>query len=273
MAPLSKEVFGRSLMLRIDNISVRFGTTTILDEVSTEFKPGQIVALCGPNGAGKSTLLRVISGELSANNGQVSWANQSISQWKANELAKSRAKLSQESRLSFPFLTQEVVEMGRYPYGNNPENQVIIDRCIKDVQIEHLIDRRYDTLSGGEKQRVHLARVLAQLSSTEQTGNIKLLLLDEPTSALDLKHQESVLQLVHTLVKRENYLVIIVLHDLNLAAAWADTMVMMKDGRLKYSGGINEICTQEVLQDVYNVPTIILNHPTSGRPIISVDRM
>ena len=259
-------------MLKIENVSLQIGTTTILNEVSTEFNPGQIVALCGPNGAGKSTLLRVISGELNSTNGQVYWANQSISKWKPNELAKSRAKLSQESRLSFPFLTQEVVEMGRYPYGNHPDNHLIIERCLKSVQIEKLIDRRYDTLSGGEKQRVHFARVLAQLSSKEQSSKIKLLLLDEPTSALDLKHQESILHLVHTLVKQENFLVIIVLHDLNLAAAWADTMVMMKEGELKYSGSINEICTKEVLQDVYDVQTIILKHPTSGRPIISVDR-
>ena len=260
-------------MLRIENISVQFGTATILNEVSTEFQPGQIVALCGPNGAGKSTLLRVISGELIASNGTVFWNNQSITKWKPNELAKSRAKLSQESRLSFPFLTQEVVEMGRYPYGNHPDNTDIIEKCLHSVQIEHLIDRRYDTLSGGEKQRVHFARVLAQLSENSQAPNTKLLLLDEPTSALDLKHQESVLKLVHTLVKQENYLVIIVLHDLNLAAAWADTMVMMKDGELKYSGSINEICTEDVLQDVYDVQTIILTHPTSGRPIISVDRV
>ena len=140
------------------------------------------------------------------------------------------------------------------------------------VQIGHLINRRYDTLSGGEKQRVHFARVLAQLSSTEQSDDVKLLLLDEPTSALDLKHQESLLELIHTLVNKENFLIIIVLHDLNLAAAWADSMVMMKEGELKYSGSISEICTKEVLNDVYDVETIILEHPSTGRPIISVDR-
>ena len=259
-------------MLRVENVSVQFGKIQILREIAADFEPGKIIALCGPNGAGKSTLLKVISGEIPSTSGQVLWDNQSIVDWKPNQLAKVRAKLSQESRLSFPFLTQEVVEMGRYPYGNSPENPKVVEECIHSVQIDHLIDRRYDTLSGGEKQRVHFARVLAQLSSTEETQPVKLLLLDEPTSALDLKHQESLLKLVHDLVRNNNFLVIIVLHDLNLAAAWSDQMVMMKNGQLKYSGTVEEVCTKEVLEDVYDVKTVILRHPSSGRPIISVDR-
>ena len=260
-------------MLTVQNISVQFGNTPILSDINLDLDCGKMVALCGPNGAGKSTLLKIISGEIKGTSGTVSWNNTQISDWKPNELAKNRGKLSQETRLSFPFRTQEVVDIGRLPYGNAPQNGYVVSQCMKLAHIEHLVDRRYDTLSGGEKQRIHFARVLAQLSAHDPENSTgKLLLLDEPTSALDLKYQEKLLHFAKQLAAHQNYLVIIVLHDLNLAAAWADQMVMMKKGKITYNGTIEEVCTAEILYETYGVKTLILKHPHTHKPIITVDR-
>ena len=260
-------------MLVLQNISVSLGQTEILHNISLELNSGQMVVLCGPNGAGKSTLLKVISGELKPSCGSVSWDGIQIEDWTPNNLAKTRGKLSQESRLSFPFRTQEVVEMGRFPYGKNPNNGKVISQCMKLTHIEYLYNRRYNTLSGGEKQRLHFARVLAQITSTDiEALNNKVLLLDEPTSALDLKHQESLLRLSKRLATQHNCLVIVVLHDLNLAAAWADQMIIMKKGEIKHIGSVQAVCISSVISEIYDIKALVLEHPSTGKPIITVER-
>ena len=160
--------------------------------------------------------------------------------------------------------------MGRFPYADSTSNTEVVEACMDRVGVTELADRYYTSLSGGEKQRVHLARVLAQL--TGSTSQPKLLLLDEPTSALDLLHQEVALELVHTLSREQQFAVVVVLHDLNLAAAWADRVILLKDGAVSHSGIPADVFTQELLQQVYGVNALVLSHPATGRPIITIDR-
>ena len=167
-------------------------------------------------------------------------------------------------------LVQEVVEMGRFPHDTDASNHEIVIECMQKVGIVDLADRDYTTLSGGEKQRVHMARVLAQLSDKKM--NSKLLLLDEPTSALDLHHQEVALSLAHHVSRERDFGVLVVLHDLNLAAAWADRVVLLREGTIHEQGTPDVVLTEEVLRAVYDVNAIVLPHPVSGRPIVTIDR-
>jgi len=257
-------------MLLVEHIHHTIGTTSILTDVCMGVAPGEVVALCGPNGAGKSTLLNIASGELTPSEGLVSLLDRTLEEWPAVELARNRAKLSQESNLTFSFKVREVVEMGRFPHDTPHAHDDVIETCMERVGITELSDRYYTSLSGGEKQRVHFARVLAQLTDT--SGQPKLLLLDEPTSALDLLHQEVALELAHTLCKEHGFAVLVVLHDLNLAAAWADRIVLLKDGHVHHSGTPAEVLTQPILQTIYGIDVLVLSHPNTGRPVVTIDR-
>lgn len=257
-------------MLQVQNVSFQIHQKKILQDITMNVKEGEVVALCGPNGAGKSTLLRAISGEMTSTTGNIYVNEKDIKDWSPVKLAQFRAKLSQESHLSFAFLAKEVVEMGRFPYPETKENPTIVEKCMKLVDILHLSERQYTSLSGGEKQRVHLARVLAQLETTEETP--KLMLLDEPTSALDVLHQEVVLRIAHQLAKERRYSVLVVLHDLNLASAWADRIILLQNGQYKYNGTPQNILTPKILEEIYGVQCLVLQHPKTGRPIVTIDR-
>ena len=186
------------------------------------------------------------------------------------QLARCRAKLSQESQLTFGFRVYEVIEMGRFPHDTPGRDPEIIERCMRTVGIDGLRDRFYTSLSGGEKQRVHLARVLAQLDTSD--GGPRVLFLDEPTSALDLLHQEVALEQAHTLCQAENVGSVVVLHDLNLAAAWADRILLMKDGQIRHRGAPAEVLCTEVLREVYEIDVLVMRHPQTDRPIVTIDR-
>lgn len=257
-------------MLQVKHVSFQVHKKKILQDITMSVAQGEVVALCGPNGAGKSTLLRVISGEITSATGFIYINEKDIKDWSPVKLAQYRAKLSQESHLSFAFLAKEVVEMGRFPYQNTKENVSIVDKCMKLVDIVHLENRQYTSLSGGEKQRVHLARVLAQLESGNETP--KLMLLDEPTSALDVLHQEVVLEIAHKLARERNYGVLVVLHDLNLASAWADRIILLQEGQYKYNGTPQDVLTPSILEEIYGIQCLVLQHPKTGRPIITIDR-
>ena len=257
-------------MLNAQNITVSIGDKDLVKDVSFQVASGELVALCGPNGAGKSTLLRVLSGESNPTSGTVLFNETPLQQWGPSDLSKKRAKLSQESQLTFAFLVGEVVEMGRLPHDTPGENDRIVQQSMDKVGITHLSQRGYTSLSGGEKQRVHLARILAQLE--DGTSAPKLLLLDEPTSALDLMHQEVALEIAHALAKERGYGVVVVLHDLNLAAAWADRIVLLKEARYRYCGEPKEVLTPDIIREIYGVNVFVLSHPTTGRPILTINR-
>ena len=157
-------------MLTANKLHFRIGNAQILRDVSLRVQPGEMVALCGPNGAGKSTLLRILSGEDLPTSGEVQFMDKPLGDWHPIESARCRAKLSQATQLTFPFRVSEVIEMGRFPHDTPNENPAILKDCMQQVGIQDLAHREYTSLSGGEKQRVHLARVLAQLTTKAHLG-------------------------------------------------------------------------------------------------------
>lgn len=257
-------------MIQAQDICFSVGKTQILDRVSTYIAAGEIRVICGPNGAGKSTFLRMISGETRPTSGVVQIKEQSLVDWSPQNLSRIRAVLHQESFLNFPFEVQDVVRLGRFPYKTPEMDDEIVEMCLQKVGMLKMRNRKYTTLSGGEKQRVHLARVLAQLEEAE--GTDKILMLDEPTSSLDLPYQESILRIAAEYAKSRRYCVVIVLHDLNLAAAWADKILFMKNGKAHFEGTPEEALKTEVIEDIYGLKTHILTHPDTKRPLVVIDR-
>ena len=257
-------------MIEVKDICFTVGHVRILDMVSVQLAAGEILVLCGPNGAGKSTLLRMMSGESRPSAGSVLIKNRDVRAWNTKKLARVRAVLHQESFLTFPFRVHDVVLLGRFPYKTPEIDEEIIDMCLQKVGMFEMKDRKYTTLSGGEKQRVQLARVLAQLE--EEGGGEKILMLDEPTSSLDLPHQESTLKIAAEYARSKNHCVVVVLHDLNLAAAWADKIIFMRRGRSCYEGTPQAVLTPENIEAIYGLRTHILAHPDTQRPLVIIDR-
>ncbi len=257
-------------MLEARDITVQIGEKRLVDGVNVQLNAGEVLAICGPNGAGKSTLLRVLCGETPPTQGEVRVHGERLGDWKPSELAKQRALLHQQSLLTFPFLVEEVVSLGRFPYRTAEQDDQIVHECLEQVGMAEFRDRTYTTLSGGEKQRVQLARVLAQLTNEDEKS--KLLLLDEPTSALDLPHQESTLSIAKHYAKPQNHAVAVVLHDLNLAAAWADRMLFLNDGKMVCEGPPHDTISPENIQQIYGLDTHIIAHPDTDRPVVLVRR-
>lgn len=250
--------------INLNNISLRFGAKTILDDISVGFNAGELTVLLGPNGAGKSSLLKMISGEWQSS-GQVAYFSTPASDWPPEQLARHLGVLPQSSSLSFSFTVREVVELGGMPLSaSRAEVAEIAWHYILANDLMHLADRLYPQLSGGEKQRVHLARVLTQLA---HSGDNKILLLDEPTSASDLSHQHTTLQLAKALT-RQGATVIAVLHDLNLAAKYADRVLILHQARLFADGTAWQTLTTDNIQTVYNWPVEVIAHPTTDHPVI-----
>ncbi|UAK31505.1 heme ABC transporter ATP-binding protein [Nocardia asteroides] len=252
--------------VRADGVSVRRRSggqsRLVLDGIDFEAVAGRIVALVGPNGAGKSTLLAALAGELALSAGTVELDGQPLSHWTTLDMARRRAVLPQTHTVGFPFTAREVVAMGRAPWVRTErrefdEKQIAAAMAATDV--EHLAARSFPTLSGGERARVALARVLAQDTAT--------LLLDEPTAALDLGHQESVLGLAAARAA-EGAAVVVVLHDLGIAAAYADRVAVLDSGRLAADGPPRDVLTTELLTRVYQHPVEVLDHPVTGAQLV-----
>ena len=257
-------------MLEARKITVRVGQKHILDGVDVLVNSGEVLAICGPNGAGKSTLLKVLAGQMQADEGEVVLNAMALSDWDEHELSRARALLHQHAMLTFPFTVREVVEFGRYPHRDRRGDEQVVQDCLSLVGMAELAGRNYTTLSGGEKQRVQLARVLAQLKSDVPAQ--KVLMLDEPTSALDLPNQDSILEIATERSRVHQDAVVVVLHDLNLAAAWADRILFLDQGRRVASGAPADVITTELLRALYNVDTHITSHPDTGRPVVLVRR-
>ena len=241
-------------------VSLSIDGATILTDVSIEIQAGEVLALVGPNGAGKSTLLSVLSGDARAGSGSVLIGGRDIHSFKALELARNRSVLTQENQVSFPFTVAEVVTMGRSPWERTPlreNDDVAIAAAIQATDVAHLTTRRYTSLSGGEKARVSLARVLAQRTPT--------VFLDEPTAALDLKHQEDVMATARSLAAN-GVAVVVVLHDLSLAAAYADRIALIARGSLRAVGTPAEVLTAAIVSEVYGLEVEIREQ--GGRPVV-----
>jgi iron complex transport system ATP-binding protein len=247
---------------------VRFRAQTVVDHVSLSVAPGELVVLGGPNGAGKSTLLRVLSGELSPTAGDVSFAGRALSTYEPLELARRRAVLTQHSTMAFPFLARAVVALGRSPWagaGAAPGvDDAAIERAMAETGTGALGARTITTLSGGEAQRVHLARALAQLDGSLAPH---ALLLDEPTASLDLGHQHAVLRLARARA-RAGCAVVCVLHDLNLAAQYADRLVVLARGSIAADGPPDVVLTPSLLHRLFSLDALVVPHPTLGFPVV-----
>ncbi|PFG37045.1 iron complex transport system ATP-binding protein [Flavimobilis soli] len=251
-----------SVLAEVHDAHLTLGGSTILDGASLEVRAGEVRALVGPNGAGKSTLLGVLTGDRKPSSGHVTVHGAPLSSWSTTDLALRRAVLTQDVAVSFPFTVREVVEMGRSPWRATPleeDDDAIIAESLEATDVAHLAGRSFTTLSGGERARAALARVLAQRT--------QLLLLDEPTAALDLRHQELVLSLAREHA-RAGGAVVVVVHDIGLAAAYADQVTVLAGGRVVGDGVPGDVLTPELLTEVYEHPVEVLEHPGGGAPII-----
>ncbi|MFC6010356.1 heme ABC transporter ATP-binding protein [Nocardia lasii] len=255
-----------TVTLRATDLTVRRGSRTVLEAVDFQVAAGEIVALVGPNGAGKSSLLAALAGELEPTTGTVKLEGHALSHWSPAEMARRRAVLPQAHAVGFPFTAREVVAMGRSPWLHTPaaaEDAALIAAALAATDVTHLAARIFPSLSGGERARVALARVLAQNTAT--------LLLDEPTAALDLGHQEAVLRLAATRAA-EGAAVVVVVHDLGVAAAYADRVTVLDAGRVAADGPPREVLTTQLLTAVYRHPVDVFDHPTTGAQLVLPER-
>jgi len=245
-------VIQNNKIIELKSLSFSINEKILVDEISLDINIGDMVSVVGPNGSGKSTLVKLISSELEPSSGQILIYNKSIKLWGAKDLSKFRGVLSQSSYLSFPFSTFDIVKMGRYPFSSSKKiNDDICSSVIKLLDLDDKVSQIYTTLSGGEKQRVQLARILAQIWSKDSYDN-KLLILDEPTSFLDIKHQFSLFKLLKTL-NEKGLTVIMVLHDINHALSFSQKIIMLNDSKLIEYGHIEEIINSEVLEKLFNL--------------------
>jgi iron complex transport system ATP-binding protein len=264
------------MMLAATSLTYAVAGRALVDGISLAAAPGEFVAILGPNGAGKTTLLRLLSGELEAQSGGVELNGLPLARWRHAQLARMRAVLPQESRLSFAFTALEVALFGRYPHRSGAINQAdreIALAALAATDAAHLAAGDFTTLSGGEKARVQLARVLAQLWEPCRIGRTRrprLLLLDEPTAALDLAHQHATLAAARAFARGQgDVAVIAVLHDLNLAAQYCDRLVMLRAGRMHVQGTPAEVLREPLIEEVFGLPVRVLRHPDTGLPLVA----
>jgi iron complex transport system ATP-binding protein len=246
--------------------SVRAGGKTLLDAVTLAFSPGQCVAIVGPNGAGKTTLLRLLSGELQPRPGSIRLKGRDVASYAARALAEHRAVLSQAVTVVFPFTVAEVVRMGA---GDRRGARIesLVDDALQEVGLSALRERTITTLSGGEQQRAHFARVLVQLACGEAVHGPGVLMLDEPTASLDLRYQLDLLAATRRCAAR-GVTVIAILHDLNLAALFADRIIVLNGGRVANDGPPRRIISDEMLAQVFKVGSAVGRTPPDGAPFV-----
>jgi iron complex transport system ATP-binding protein len=256
-------------MIRLTDISYHIGNRTILDRVSFSAHPGTFLAILGANGAGKSTLLKIARGELHPPQGKVSIEGRPLREWKQRDLAQCTAVLQQQTILTLPFPVHEVVMMGRYPHFKNiptPLDHTIVKSALKKAGIEHLAERNYLELSGGEQQRVHLARVFAQVWFAEKYQT-RYLLMDEPGNNLDISHQHNVLDMAKAFAAEGNC-VVAILHDLNLALQYADKILLLHKGRVLAEGAPETALNDENLSQAFDFPMTIHYSDAFEYPVI-----
>jgi iron complex transport system ATP-binding protein len=254
-------------MLEARNVTVAFRERRLLDDVSVQVAPGETVAILGENGAGKTTLLRALAGDRQPpgahQTGDVMLAGRPIRAWSLPERARLRAVLPQRPELAFAFNAREVAGFGRYAYRGgwrSPQDDGIADAALRLTDAFHLADREVITLSGGEQARVHLASVFAQLWELHSPLP-RFLLLDEPTAALDLAHQHQLLETARGFAQERGIGVVAILHDLNLAAMYADRVLVLLRGAVVAQGTPREVLQPMTIAEAFSVAAQVLPHP------------
>lgn len=238
-------------MIRVEELTYQIGKKKLLEGLSFEAKPGELLAVLGANGAGKSTLMKLLCREITPNSGKITFRSIDLKEYKLPELAKQRAVLSQHNTLSISFVVNELVMMGRYPHFDQQpaqKDQDIVAKVMEETGITHLALRDYNTLSGGEQQRVQLSRVLAQIYDCPDA----CLFLDEPTNGLDLLYQQQIMELARRLADR-GYCVICILHDINFASRFADKILMLKNGKKVAMGTPLEVISCENIHETFSI--------------------
>lgn len=246
-------------MLKVENITYKVGNKTLLKNVSVIFEPGKLNLIIGPNGAGKSTLIKAICNQIKTDQGAIYYGNKNSTDYTHLELAKIRSVLSQNIEITFPLKVWEVTMMGRYPHFTSKpttKDEVACEEAMRFFDVWDMADRNYTTLSGGEKQRVNFARVMTQIWYPDTT-NCRYLILDEPLTFLDVYYQFQFMNQLLDLLKDKNLIVIGVVHDLNLAAKFADTITLINKGEIVASGEKKEVLCKENIKAAYQLePTI-----------------
>ena len=250
--------------LRADCVSYAVQDRVLVSKVELDLRPGEMLAIVGPNGAGKSTLCGILAGDLLPMEGEVEVCGRAVRATKPAALARLRSMLSQHTPLRFPFTAREVALMGRHPHiprwrPPTETDFALAEYAMRSTQVLHLAERLYPTLSGGEQRRVSLARVIAQ--------DTPVVLLDEPTTALDIGHQQLVMSLCRQLAN-DGRAVLVVLHDLNLAGAYADRVMVMSEGAVTAVGRPEEVLCADLLSAVFHQQVMVMPHPQTGKPIV-----
>jgi len=266
-------------VLDIKNLSIRAWGVTLINQLDLQLESGELLAIIGPNGAGKTSLINTIVNAGHRNqktSGELMVCGHNFSEWSPNERAKQLALLPQLSTLNFPFTVEEVAQLGRIPHQTGKYvDDDIIEEALAALDISHLKQRLYTQLSGGEKQRVQLARVMIQIWRTEDTSsrgmcnenNNRLLLLDEPTSSLDLGHQQQLMKIIRRFAD-QGVGIVMVAHDVNLVANHADTLLALCCGEVLAQGSPEKVITSELMKKLYQVDVDIISHPVSQKPLV-----
>ncbi|GJG94442.1 heme ABC transporter ATP-binding protein [Cupriavidus pauculus] len=261
-------------MLVARNLTCSRGRRQVLSGIDLALPPGEVLGVLGANGAGKSTLLGTLAGELDCDNSAITLGNRPMHDWRVSDLARQRAVLPQTPGLGFDLAVTEVVAMGAYPFPELGTQALasLVTRGLEIADVAHLAARSYQGLSGGEQQRVQFARALVQVLACRTADSYRVLLLDEPISSLDPRHQLLLLGAVRTLCRTDRLAVLVVLHDVNLAARWCDRLLLLADGRTVALGSPVDVLTPSNLATVYGMPAAVLPSPVHpGVPLVVFD--
>ncbi|MGL5041758.1 MAG: ABC transporter ATP-binding protein [Culicoidibacterales bacterium] len=241
-------------MIKVRNISKKFGNKLVVDDVSFDIQEGKVTSFIGPNGAGKSTILGIISRLTQATSGDVEIKGKKIGKWKTNDLSRTLSILKQANDIHVRLTVKQLVSFGRFPYSKSKlsiEDNEHINRAISFMELEDFEEKYLDELSGGQKQRAYIAMVIAQ--------DTEYILLDEPLNNLDIKHSIQMMRTLNRLAKEYNKTIIIVMHDINFSASYSDYVIAMKNGKKIHEGTVKEIIKEEVLKEIYDINLRVRN--------------
>ncbi|MBI70327.1 MAG: heme ABC transporter ATP-binding protein [Gemmatimonadetes bacterium] len=255
--------------MQTSEITYRAGKRTLLEDISISISPGEVTAIIGPNAAGKSTFLKLLAGDMKPTSGSISLNGIELADWTPQSLSLFRSVMPQASTLTFPFTAKEVVGLGRLPHQKGESSKLTNDIVLEVLEwsgTRHLADRLYTTLSGGEKQRIDFARAISQVWQPVNKCS-RYLLLDEPTSSLDLSRQHETLQRICAFAQ-DNVATIVVLHDLNLAAHYADRILVLSDGCSAGWGSPKDVLTSDLIGSTFGLSVIVSEHPQYLGPLI-----